>query len=210
MLVTELRAELDSAVLNGYIRTSRQGDLTLYCYTDQCVYNCMWNDVTKLARGLILSDENAIIARPFEKFFNAGELGIAIPDLPFETYEKLDGSLIECRGRSHDHHQTRTRRERIGWYHQGCCRQFGRQPGKLLLMVDGQCRRRSGLSPHRLGCRGDRAAAKDRDSRPRPEIQRLPRPRIRLCAASERRQYQQSGSGTRRTREIGPINQVMP
>ena len=94
MLVTELRAELDSAVLNGYIRTSRQGDLTLYCYTDQCVYNCMWNDVTKLARGLILSDENAIIARPFEKFFNAGELGIAIPDLPFETYEKLDGSLI--------------------------------------------------------------------------------------------------------------------
>jgi RNA ligase len=47
------------------------------------------------ARGLILDPSaRRIVATPFPKFFNAGERGQPIPDLPFETFEKLDGSLI--------------------------------------------------------------------------------------------------------------------
>lgn len=34
------------------------------------------------------------MATPFPKFFNAFERGESIPDLPFETFEKVDGSLI--------------------------------------------------------------------------------------------------------------------
>ena len=36
----------------------------------------------------------SVVATPFPKFFNVGEGAQTIPDLPFETYEKLDGSLI--------------------------------------------------------------------------------------------------------------------
>jgi RNA ligase len=47
------------------------------------------------ARGLILDPSaRRIVATPFPKFFNAGERGQPIPDLPFETFEKLDGSII--------------------------------------------------------------------------------------------------------------------
>jgi RNA ligase len=48
-----------------------------------------------MARGLILDPAaRRVVATPFPKFFNAGEGGQSIPDLPFETFEKLDGSLI--------------------------------------------------------------------------------------------------------------------
>ena len=32
-------------------------------------------------------------ATPFPKLFNYGEFGIALPDAPFEVFDKLDGSL---------------------------------------------------------------------------------------------------------------------
>ncbi|MET7244138.1 RNA ligase [Methylobacterium sp. EM32] len=48
-----------------------------------------------MARGLILDPATrAAVATPFPKFFNLGERGAAAPDLPFEAFEKLDGSLI--------------------------------------------------------------------------------------------------------------------
>ena len=51
--------------------------------------------MTLAARGLILDQQaRRFVATPFPKFFNAGEHGQAIPDLEFETTEKLDGSLI--------------------------------------------------------------------------------------------------------------------
>jgi RNA ligase len=47
-----------------------------------------------LARGLVLDhDAKLLVATPFPKFFNVGEGGRLIPDLPFEAFEKLDGSL---------------------------------------------------------------------------------------------------------------------
>jgi RNA ligase len=69
--------------------------LSLFVYTSRCVYETAWTPFTMMARGLILdSDASRVVATPFPKFFNLGEGGDAIPDLPFETFEKLDGSLI--------------------------------------------------------------------------------------------------------------------
>lgn len=66
----------------------------IYVYSQECVYNNGWNDFSLLARGLILHpDLREIIATPFPKFFNAGERNGTIPDLPFEVFEKVDGSL---------------------------------------------------------------------------------------------------------------------
>jgi RNA ligase len=49
----------------------------------------------KLRDGQILDpDSKRVVATPFPKFFNVGEKADTIPDLPFETFEKLDGSLI--------------------------------------------------------------------------------------------------------------------
>ena len=48
-----------------------------------------------LARGLVLDEAaRTVVATPFPKFFNVGEKHGVVPDLPFEAYEKLDGSLI--------------------------------------------------------------------------------------------------------------------
>jgi RNA ligase len=71
------------------------GGLTQYVYSERCVYQGSWTPVTMAARGLILDiNGRAIVATPFPKFFNLGERGETIPDVPFETMEKLDGSLI--------------------------------------------------------------------------------------------------------------------
>ena len=69
--------------------------LRIYCYTQSCVFDAQWNDATLIARGLVLDVERGTVAAtPFPKFFNAFERGETIPDLPFETFEKVDGSLI--------------------------------------------------------------------------------------------------------------------
>ena len=66
----------------------------LYVYTNRCVYDNGWDDFSLLARGLILHPgTRRVIATPFPKFFNAGERGGLIPPLPFEVFEKVDGSL---------------------------------------------------------------------------------------------------------------------
>jgi RNA ligase len=53
----------------------------------------MWNEETLSSRGLVLNSEGNIVARPFKKFFNLSEVEDKIPDLPFEAFEKMDGSL---------------------------------------------------------------------------------------------------------------------
>src|SRR5262249_54900263 len=69
--------------------------LRLYCYTSSCVYDGQWNEASVIARGLVLDTNNeTVVATPFPKFFNVFERGETIPDLAFETFEKVDGSLI--------------------------------------------------------------------------------------------------------------------
>lgn len=69
-------------------------DLFIYKYTAKVQYEKIWNEITLITRGLILDGEFNIVARPFGKFFNLEELHPnEIPQLPFDVYEKMDGSL---------------------------------------------------------------------------------------------------------------------
>jgi len=69
-------------------------DLFIYNYTPECVFSKKWDKVTKTCRGLILDINNEIVARPFEKFFNYGEIEESLPNRTPKIYKKLDGSLI--------------------------------------------------------------------------------------------------------------------
>lgn len=104
----ELYAQLQEAVSVGQVKEHRgEENLHLYCYTDQTVYDSLWNPTTMIARGLILDVvAKEVVATPFPKFFNYQELSrlpeniqktINVSDFisgPFEIFEKLDGSLI--------------------------------------------------------------------------------------------------------------------
>jgi RNA ligase len=84
---------LNIEIKNQNIKEVTKGDLSLYIYTNKCVYNSNWNKWNILARGLILDKKRKrIVATPFPKFFNYEEVK-EVPNLPFEVYEKVDGSL---------------------------------------------------------------------------------------------------------------------
>ena len=103
MAFGELMAGLEAACGRGmvYRRRDEGGGRTLYCYTRRCVYDAAWDRYSVLARGLIVDEAaGCLVATPFPKFFNLGEGRGAVPDLPFEAFEKVDGSLIVI----HHHH----------------------------------------------------------------------------------------------------------
>lgn len=92
-----LAAEVEAA----YVKCNRHPTLPLsiYAYTRPCQYEGHWNEVTRQCRGLIVDDDENIVARPFAKFFNIGEhesdreYAAPLPVEPFRVYEKVDGSL---------------------------------------------------------------------------------------------------------------------
>ena len=92
----DLVAQLQAAREARYVGAREGPDgLTLFNYTDRCVYDAAWTLPTISARGIVLDlAARKIVATPFPKFFNLGERGIEAPDLPFSAAEKLDGSLI--------------------------------------------------------------------------------------------------------------------
>jgi RNA ligase len=85
----------------GLLRGDRSDDgkLAIYTYTDACVYDNAWDDITRNSRGHIYNlDTGECVAYPFPKFFNLGENQQSLPELfpwdqPYEIYEKLDGWL---------------------------------------------------------------------------------------------------------------------
>lgn len=96
MPFADLLAGMDAAHAAGMVsrKVDRETGRVLFCYTNRCVYDNGWDDFSLMARGLILHpDKQRVVATPFPKFFNAGERGGVIPDMPFETFEKIDGSL---------------------------------------------------------------------------------------------------------------------
>ncbi|MCE9532330.1 MAG: metallophosphoesterase, partial [Planctomycetes bacterium] len=88
-------------VIGGLLRTDRtdDGQLAIYTYTDQCVFQNSWDDITRNARGHIYDTRTGeCIAFPFPKFFNLGENEENLPEKfpwhePFEVFEKMDGWL---------------------------------------------------------------------------------------------------------------------
>ncbi|WP_234351378.1 AAA family ATPase [Streptomyces sp. XY413] len=86
----------------GYVTRKSHPELPLsiYTYTRTAQYERVWNEVTTRCRGLVADDETgAVVALPLPKFFNVGEhesgqpYAPALPDEPFEVYDKVDGSL---------------------------------------------------------------------------------------------------------------------
>lgn len=70
--------------------------LTIVNYTDSCMWDQVWNDVTMTCRGLIFNNETKeIIARPFRKFFNTDQQQAPSWGLTelVQVTDKLDGSL---------------------------------------------------------------------------------------------------------------------
>jgi len=93
------RQILQSYIDSGMIRGCRhpQFPLTIYNYTRQCQYDKNWDEVTVQCRGLILDDQDRIVARGFSKFFNYEELiqrdEVPILDEACWVQKKMDGSL---------------------------------------------------------------------------------------------------------------------
>jgi hypothetical protein len=89
------RDEIAPYVEKGLVREVRHSELpiTLFNYTAKCQYDRLWDDVTVQCRGLILDQDDNIIARPFPKFHGIHEHE-SLPDEPFHVYDKLDGSLF--------------------------------------------------------------------------------------------------------------------
>lgn len=94
--------ELAAAVEAGHVTRKSHPELPLsiYTYTRVCQYEGVWNEVTVRCRGLVADDVTGrIVALPLPKFFNVSEhetgrpYAPALPDEPFEVYEKVDGSL---------------------------------------------------------------------------------------------------------------------
>jgi RNA ligase len=89
--------ELTAAVAEGLVRVQRHPSLPLriFNYTELAVYSRTWTTATLNCRGLIVDDEDRIVARGFRKFFNFSEHEDATLDLhaPVEVTDKADGSL---------------------------------------------------------------------------------------------------------------------
>lgn len=92
------KALLEKMIEEKYINVQKHPDTNLWLlnYSKSCQLDKIWNEVTIKCRGLIIDMFGNIVSRPFEKFYNYEELdglGIKVPNLPFDAYEKMDGSL---------------------------------------------------------------------------------------------------------------------
>lgn len=88
-------AKVQREVELGFISSQPHPTLPLRIlnYTQSTQFEWRWNAETLACRGLIVDENNKIVARPFPKFFSYEQLGGIVPPEPFEAYEKLDGSL---------------------------------------------------------------------------------------------------------------------
>lgn len=76
------------------VQKHTEANLFIYNYTPTVQYDKLWDEITSQTRGLILDGNGNIVAKPFGKFFNIEEhTPEEIPLLPFDVFEKLDGSL---------------------------------------------------------------------------------------------------------------------
>lgn len=89
-------SELRQAVEDGRVTARRHPTrhLTIYNYSPEVQYSNRWDEVTLTCRGLILDHRFNIVARPWRKFFNLGQIDLPIQLTdPVEVMDKADGSL---------------------------------------------------------------------------------------------------------------------
>lgn len=97
---------LDTALLKemieqGYVRERAHSryPYRILNYTEAAAFGKVWNAATLQCRGLVVNDDDIVIARPFPKFFNDSEfsvsnaLGALDLSAPVEVTDKIDGSL---------------------------------------------------------------------------------------------------------------------
>ncbi len=91
---TELTLALDEGDVRVQVHPEFP-ELRIYNYTEDVQFKNKWNKITLACRGLILNHEtHEIVARPWEKFFNLGQMDNRIDSLaPVEVTDKMDGSL---------------------------------------------------------------------------------------------------------------------
>jgi len=85
----------------GYIskRKHPTEDLYILNYTDKTQNDWLWNDATKLCRGLIVDGDYNIVARSYKKFFTLDQIEdsgcdrLPPSDEPYEIFHKKDGFL---------------------------------------------------------------------------------------------------------------------
>ncbi len=88
-------SEIKQLLSDGRLIKSEHPQYPLWIlnYSASTQYDSFWTPTTLMCRGLVINyNTGEIVARPFPKFFNWGELS-SIPNESFEVYEKLDGSL---------------------------------------------------------------------------------------------------------------------
>lgn len=88
--------ELNTSIADGRVTERQHPTLPLYIYnySPAVQYDNRWDEVTLNCRGLILDGDGAIVARPWKKFFNLGQVELPIQfDDPVEVMDKADGSL---------------------------------------------------------------------------------------------------------------------
>jgi len=95
-------AELDAQVTEGMVKISPHpsGALRILNYTKRAQYTPeLWNHVTDQCRGLIVDNNDRIVARPFAKFWNLNDprhpetLAENLPAYAPVLTRKMDGSL---------------------------------------------------------------------------------------------------------------------
>ena len=87
---------LDEMLTERFVKVQQHpdADLRILNYTQRTQFERVWNPVTLACRGLVVTADGLVVARPFAKFFNLAEHpGIALPDGAVEVTEKLDGSV---------------------------------------------------------------------------------------------------------------------
>lgn len=95
----EIQKHLNLNLLNEYCENGwlvKQSHPTLpllvWNYSPKTQYECKWDKITLMCRGLITDNEGNIVACTWGKFFNLEE-NKHTPTQDFEVYTKLDGSL---------------------------------------------------------------------------------------------------------------------
>lgn len=92
--------KLDELVAEGKLMVQTHPNefipLRIYKYTPEVQFSKEWDELTSRCRGLVVDNEGYQYSNPIPKFFNIEELTPeAVPNLPYEITDKVDGSCIE-------------------------------------------------------------------------------------------------------------------